>query len=186
MRKGRLIIISVWLLFGALFLLSCERERREVRQAPPAVRANAVSEVELYPGQPVAFIPTKNPAESSAYDVSEGKRLFDWYNCSGCHANGGGGMGPPLIDDQWIYGSDPANIFETIVEGRPNGMPSFRYKIPDNQVWQLAAYVRSMSGLLPKDVSSGRNDDMSTHKSEQRMPAQKPKSSDLPPSAVRP
>jgi cytochrome c oxidase cbb3-type subunit 3 len=95
-------------------------------------------------------------------------------------------MGPPLIDDQWIYGSDPANIFETIVEGRPNGMPSFRYKIPDNQVWQLTAYVRSMSGLLPKDVSSGRNDDMSSRKSEQRIPEQKPKNSVLPPSAVRP
>ena len=58
-------------------------------------------------------------------------------------------MGPPLMDDEWIYGSEPENIFATIVEGRPNGMPSFRGRIPDYQVWQLVAYVRSMSGLCP-------------------------------------
>ena len=56
-------------------------------------------------------------------------------------------MGPPLIDDKWIYGSDPDQIFATIMQGRPNGMPSFRGKIPDYQVWQLAAYVRSLGGL---------------------------------------
>ena len=39
-----------------------------------------------------------------------------------------------------------------IVEGRPNGMPSFRGKIPDQQIWQLAAYVRAMSG----NVAQGR------------------------------
>ena len=70
---------------------------------------------------------------SNAYARREGKRLFSWYNCIGCHANGGGGMGPPLMDDEWIYGSEPANIFATIVEGRPNGMPSFGGSIPETQ-----------------------------------------------------
>ena len=68
---------------------------------------------------------------------------------------------------QWIYGSQPENIFETIVEGRPNGMPSFAGRWPDDQVWQLVAYVRSMSGLLAKDVASGRNDDMQVRSQEQ-------------------
>ena len=65
-------------------------------------------------------------------------------------------MGPPLMDDEWIYGSEPQNIYATIVEGRPNGMPSFRGKIPDQQVWELVAYVRSMSGLLRQDVAPPR------------------------------
>jgi hypothetical protein len=64
-------------------------------------------------------------------------------------------MGPPLMDDQWIYGSAPANVVATILEGRPNGMPAFRGKIPDHQAMQIAAYVRSMSGLLAKDVQGG-------------------------------
>jgi hypothetical protein len=70
-----------------------------------------------------------------------------WYNCNGCYANGGGGSGPALMDDLWIYGSAAANVVATILEGRPNVMLSFRSKIPDYQAMQLAAYVRLMSGL---------------------------------------
>ncbi|HEX8073122.1 MAG TPA: c-type cytochrome [Pyrinomonadaceae bacterium] len=127
-----------------------------------------MAQSELTPGAPAPTPPTRNQAEESAYDLNEGKRLFQQYNCSGCHAQGGGGMGPPLMDDKWLYGSDPANVFQTVVEGRPNGMPSFRQKIPNGQVWQLVGYVRSLSGQLPKDVSPTRDDHMSAHPSEQR------------------
>jgi cytochrome c oxidase cbb3-type subunit 3 len=65
-----------------------------------------------------------------------------------------------LIDDQWIYGGEIENIYATIVQGRPNGMPSFRNKIPEQQVWQIAAYVRAMKGQFRKDVASGRPDSM--------------------------
>ena len=71
-----------------------------------------------------------NPYYGSAYDISEGQRLYQWYNCVGCHANGGGGMGPPLIKEEWIYGGEPPNIFDTIVKGRPNGMPTWGGRIP--------------------------------------------------------
>jgi cytochrome c oxidase cbb3-type subunit 3 len=64
------------------------------------------------------------------------------------------------MDQRWIYGSAPANVFATIVEGRPNGMPSFRGKIADFQVGQLVAYVRSMSGLAGGISAPGRNDEM--------------------------
>jgi cytochrome c oxidase cbb3-type subunit 3 len=92
--------------------------------------------------------------------MSEGKRLYAQYNCAGCHAQGGGAIGPALMDDEWRYGFDPADIYSSIVGGRPNGMPSFRGKIPDAQVWQLVAYVQSMSGQTPIDASPGRSDHM--------------------------
>ena len=105
---------------------------------------------------------TRNRYEENAAAVSEGQRLFRFYNCSGCHGSfGGGGMGPPLMDDQWIYGSDPANIVGTVLEGRPNGMPSFRGKVNDDQALKLAAYVRSLSGQLRKDVAPSRADALS-------------------------
>jgi cytochrome c oxidase cbb3-type subunit 3 len=94
--------------------------------------------------------------------LSEGKRLYTNFNCYGCHAHGGGDMGPPLMDDKWIYGSKPEQIFSSIVAGRPNGMPAFGSKIPAYQVWQLAAYIRSMSGLASKDEAPGRDDHMQT------------------------
>ncbi|HEY4212601.1 MAG TPA: c-type cytochrome [Steroidobacteraceae bacterium] len=92
---------------------------------------------------------TIDPRADRYYDnpeaVNTGKRLFGQYNCSGCHSNGGGGMGPPLMDDEWIYGGRLEQIHQTLIEGRPNGMPAWGGKIPDEQLWQLSAYVRSMS-----------------------------------------
>ena len=77
--------------------------------------------------------------------IEAGKRLFQAMNCTGCHSNGGGGFGPALMDKTWIYGGSVENIASTIVEGRPNGMPSFRSLLPMEQVWELAAYVKSLS-----------------------------------------
>jgi cytochrome c oxidase cbb3-type subunit 3 len=79
------------------------------------------------------------------------------------------------MDDQWLYGSEIENVYATIVQGRPNGMPSFRNRIPEQQIWQIAAYVRSMSGLTPKAASPSRSDEMQNKPAEQSMPRQEPK-----------
>jgi len=84
------------------------------------------------------------------------------------------------MDSEWIYGSQPANVFATIAEGRPNGMPAFRERLSNDQIWRLVAYVRSMSGLLSKDAEPGRDDAMSYRPSEQRTPTAKPKVSFVP------
>ena len=78
------------------------------------------------------------------------------------------------MDDNWIYGSEPGNIFATIMQGRPNGMPSFRNRIPEYQAWEIAAYVRSLSGLLPADVAPNRMDEMDVKPPESTMPRQTP------------
>ena len=162
-------------------LSACEREVRPFQTlASESSRTQTPTLAPLYPGSPPPPGPELSPFQHNAYGMSEGKRLFDAYNCSGCHAHGGGGMGPPLMDDQWIYGSAPANIFETIVEGRPNGMPSFRNKVPDQQVWQLVAYVQSMSGQAPIDVLPGRSDHMRYSTPENARRAESPKQTGTP------
>jgi len=172
------------LLLATGVLLSCKREQRQF-EPPPSPAGNVVMS-QLQPGAQRPEPPTQNPFEETAYGLSEGKRLFTQYNCSGCHANGGGSIGPPLMDEKWIYGSDPANIHSTILEGRPNGMPSFRYKIPDDQIWELSAYVRSLSGQIRKDIAPGRSDDMNVHRSEQRVEKKKPEQSFVPKGAEQP
>jgi cytochrome c oxidase cbb3-type subunit III len=160
-----------------LALSSCEREERRFRPAPSAAATLDTVQVSgLHPGAGPAQAGPASPGyyQESAYAVNEGKRLFNQYNCSGCHANGGGGIGPPLMDPAWIYGSEPANIFATIMQGRPNGMPSFRNRIPEYQGWEIVAYVRSLSGQLPSDVAPARGDDAYFKPSEQSMPQQTP------------
>jgi cytochrome c oxidase cbb3-type subunit 3 len=143
-----------------LTLCACQREQRNVRPSPTrlAIFGQAASESTLVPGgsQPAPVV--TNPSYGNAYDISEGQRLFDWYNCSGCHSHGGGGMGPPLIKKEWIYGGEPANLFDTIVKGRPNGMPTWGGRIPENQIWQIVAYVRSMNQEQPQAATPKRTD----------------------------
>jgi cytochrome c oxidase cbb3-type subunit 3 len=98
--------------------------------------------------------------EKNAYHLAEGKRLYTWFNCVGCHSHGGGGSGPPLMDERWIYGAEIDQIYLSIVQGRPNGMPAFGGRIPPQQIWQIAAYVRSLSGFGPKAARPGRDDHM--------------------------
>jgi cytochrome c oxidase cbb3-type subunit 3 len=173
MRGATVFAIAV---ASALTLVACSREERDLRPSPSASQVVNETQVSgLNPGaNPLPGPPTPDMYEESAYAVSEGKRLFSQYNCSGCHANGGGGIGPPIMDNNWIYGSEPQNIFTTIVQGRPNGMPSFRNRVPEYQVWEIVAYVRSMSGLLPKDVAPSRSDQLYVRPPEQSMPKQTP------------
>jgi cytochrome c oxidase cbb3-type subunit III len=127
----------------------------------------------LVPGLTQSAV-TTDPRANEYYDnadaVNTGARLFKQYNCSGCHSSGGGGMGPSLMDDEWIYGGRLAQIHQTLVEGRPNGMPAWGGKIPDQQLWQLSAYVRSMS--LPATLAADHSDTPS------QSPAPVPRSAD--------
>lgn len=175
-------------LFVAIALLaSCEREERGFRVDPPqADRINSKQMTTLQPGEQLPQQIVVNEYEGNAFALNEGKRLFSQMNCTGCHANGGGGIGPALMDDKWIYGSQPDQIFATIVEGRPNGMPSFRGKLPNYQVWQLAAYVRSLSGQVSKDAAPGRSDDMQVKEPENSKDREKPNDASVPKSAERP
>ena len=133
---------------AAAFLgTGCQRSRRTLHEKAPfnaLPRSLALSGLEAGPkSSPLA---AKNPYEENAYAMTEGQRLYNWYNCSGCHFRGGGGIGPALMDDVWIYGKEPANLYASILEGRPNGMPSWRGKIPDYQIWQLVTYLQAGEG----------------------------------------
>lgn len=158
----------VVLVLCALVVGACEREQRRFSEVAPAATARA-SEPDgakaRIVGTPSAS--TGNPYAGNAWAAAEGKRLYQSFNCNGCHSQGGGGMGPALMDKQWIYGGDPRTIYETIAEGRPNGMPAFGGKIGDQQIWQLVAYVQALSGGLRFDVRPSRDDHMQARESEQ-------------------
>jgi cytochrome c oxidase cbb3-type subunit 3 len=177
---------------GLVLLLSvaaCDREERSFRADPVATETE--EKIALVPLSPGTSAPVEERTgkgkeyENNAYHLAQGKTLYTSFNCNGCHSNGGGGSGPPLMDDQWIYGSQIENIVHTIREGRPNGMPSFRGRIPDDQIWELAAYVRALGGLAPKSAAPGRNDDMHPHPAENRESVSQPVAGGMKPPATQ-
>jgi cbb3-type cytochrome c oxidase subunit III len=94
----------------------------------------------------------KNPYEGDKAAISTGGKLFVAYNCLDCHgADGSGAMGPSFQDGRWHFGGAPGEVFESIYQGRPDGMPAWGGRITNDQIWMLTAYVRSLSS---KDLST--------------------------------
>lgn len=160
----------------------CDREQRDYAgKAPPLPPpSEAVRVGDLQPGKPQPPQPDPHGRyfENNAFHVNQGARLYKAFNCNGCHAAGGGSIGPALMDEEWRYGGSIEQIHASIVQGRPNGMPSFRGKIPDDQVWEIAAYVRSLSGNVPKYVAGGGRQGMAVAPPTSRVPKLKPKTSE--------
>lgn len=162
---------------AAALLAGCQRESRKLK-AEPETGPNQVALSELVPG--AAPKPVRDPHaaeyEGNAYHIANGQRYFRWYNCNGCHSNGGGGIGPALMDDQWRYGGQIEQIYSTIHQGRPNGMPSFKDKIPETQIWEIAAFVRSLSGNVDRLAAPSRSERMRSTPPINNINAQPPKS----------
>lgn len=84
---------------------------------------------------------------ANASGTNEGEELFHRMNCVACHGYGAhGGMGPSLRDKAWRYGGTPAEIYKSIAEGRPKGMPAWGRMLPREDIWKIAAYIQSLGG----------------------------------------
>ncbi|MBO1075503.1 c-type cytochrome [Roseomonas marmotae] len=160
-----------------LSLAGCKREARQTRLDPPV--AEALDQVRVMPngisGRPAPVIAAMGePYDGNAYQIAQGKRLYEWFNCQGCHADGGGASGPALMNGWWRYGPDPVSVFLSIRDGRPNGMPAFRDRLTTEQIWQLTGYVRMLGTTSISLAAPGRNDAMQSRPAENRAPAMLP------------
>lgn len=142
MKKWLLVVVAIFAFVAA--------GNSQVQTAPAGSQPS--DNPAYYPIGPVpgygAVPAAKNASDpfiNNPVALASGRRLYLWYNCYGCHGGrGGGGMGPSLRDRTWIYGSTDADIFNSIAQGRGKGMPAWGLKIPQDQIWQLVAYIKSM------------------------------------------
>lgn len=169
MRRAVTLALLVVLPFCA-----CKREQRSLRTDPPV--AAALDKFRVMPigidGAPHEVdVALGHPSQNNVYELSQGKRLYAGFGCSGCHANGGGAYGPALMDGWWRYGADPVSVYVSIRDGRPHGMPAFAHHMTTEQIWQLAGYVRSVGAMSAQVAAPNRNDDMQPRPAENRAPA---------------
>ncbi len=77
-----------------------------------------------------------------------GQRIFA-NHCAQCHASDAqGNVGfPNLTDDDWNWGGEHSDIVTSITNGRMGVMPAFAPALGEDGTKQVAAYVRSMSGI---------------------------------------
>ena len=94
--------------------------------------------------------------ELHGFAVNAGAAVFRTY-CAQCHGAGGGGAFgfPNLLDDDWLWGGDAEAIAYTVRHGihsaddedtRGTQMPAFGEILEPEELDQVVAYVRSISG----------------------------------------
>ena len=132
------------------------RRAAQQPQQPALSQATFIQHPEhIQPGLALngGFTQLTNPVRGDKSKIKDGAALFVSYNCMDCHgADGSGAMGPSLADNRWHFGGDDGEVFQSIYEGRPDGMPAWGGRIPDDQIWRLVAYVQSLGS--GKDVST--------------------------------
>jgi cytochrome c oxidase cbb3-type subunit III len=139
-----------------LLALSANNASAQKETAPAAQHGpNEVSVSGLFPngGTPPPQDPIGARFDGNQTAIAAGKELFGQMNCAGCHFNGGGGMGPALMSGHWRYGGRIDQIYASIAQGRPNGMPSWQDSLQPQQIWELAAYAKSLAASAASSAS---------------------------------
>jgi cytochrome c oxidase cbb3-type subunit 3 len=137
------VLRSALVISGVFILPACSPPPGDIRQssAPAPIR----TPIGPIPGAGGVQPGPPNPFDGDRAAIGEGRRLFTQFNCAGCHGDhAGGGMGPSLRDEDWIYGNADAHIFSSITEGRAKGMPAWQSKLTEDQTWRLVAYIKAL------------------------------------------
>ena len=97
----------------------------------------------------------RNP-HNTAKDVALGAKTFRSH-CAECHGlKAEGGRGPNLASGEFFHGNSDAELLKNISDGIPGTeMPGLFYS-PD-RVWQVVAYLRSLSEASRSDANGDRS-----------------------------
>lgn len=155
--SGRARLAVTWAVLATGALSACQKvapargEERAQMRAPgtgPYLQGTPLSSSGgVQPGihPQVVLGMQRNPYANDLGAATEGRRLFVQYNCSGCHGGrAGGGMGPSLRDSLWIHGNSDTQLLSTILEGRSAGMPAWGARLPQQEIWKLITYIRTL------------------------------------------
>nr|WP_298994595.1 cbb3-type cytochrome c oxidase N-terminal domain-containing protein [uncultured Allomuricauda sp.] len=97
---------------------------------------------------------------ADASDLNAGEKIFTT-NCVVCHmADGGGGIGPNLTDQNWILGGGIKNVFNTISEGGRDGkgMVAWKQSLKPVEMAQVASYILTLGGTTPANPKAPEGD----------------------------
>lgn len=99
-------------------------------------------------------IPKNNPYQSAS-DIARGKQLFLGH-CAPCHGpEGDGGKGANLARPTLPRGADDPSLFKTIQDGIPGTEMPKAWEMTDHEVWQVAAFVRTLGRVDSGGTTSG-------------------------------
>jgi PQQ-dependent dehydrogenase (methanol/ethanol family) len=96
---------------------------------------------------------SKNPREGNPEAVRAGGNLYG-ARCSDCHGVDAKGVRGPDLTVLWSAGAGDDRLFQTIRRGVPGTeMPA--NNIPDDDIWSILAYLRTLETNVPIENSRG-------------------------------
>ena len=99
--------------------------------------------------------PTKNPLEGDTEAIKNGQGLFR-ARCADCHGMDASGVRAPDLTQVWASGRTDEGLFRTLRNGVPGTeMPSVGARTPDDEVWKILAYLRTLAAPAPTDPPRG-------------------------------
>ncbi len=101
----------------------------------------------------LAQTPTKNPRDGDAAAIQGGKLRFE-LTCAECHGIDAKGVFGPDLTTLWLTGTTDDRIFQTVRRGiQGSSMPASR--LPDDDVWSVLAYVKTLAPNVPPPKRTG-------------------------------
>jgi putative heme-binding domain-containing protein len=103
-----------------------------------------------------ALRPAKNPLEGKSDAIQNGGAMFRT-RCAGCHGPDARGYLGPDLAVLWASGSTDGRIFDVVRRGVPGTEmpPADEQRVPDKEIWQILAYVRTLAGNVPPPSTTG-------------------------------
>jgi len=95
-----------------------------------------------------------NPVEATSASVARGRQRYV-FSCRQCHGNTGmgdgdmshaGGVPADFTDAIWQHGATDGEIFLVIRDGVTADMQAYANQIPEEDIWNLVNYIKSLTG----------------------------------------
>jgi putative heme-binding domain-containing protein len=100
-------------------------------------------------------IPEKNPLEGNPDAIRTGMGMFR-VRCADCHGMDATGVRGPDLTQVWASGRTDHGLFRTVRSGVPGTeMPAIGVRSPDEDVWKILAYLRTLAAPAPTDPPRG-------------------------------
>jgi cytochrome c oxidase cbb3-type subunit 3 len=102
--------------------------------------------------------PSANPYRGDVAAIAKGEETWTTI-CVACHLPEGTGLvGPSLVDPYWKYGNSDAELFSTVSDGRPLGMPPWGPQLGAEKIWQVLAYMETLPKASAMGIGSPEHD----------------------------
>jgi putative heme-binding domain-containing protein len=98
---------------------------------------------------------TGNPHNGNEAAIKTGMGLFR-VRCADCHGMDAKGVRGPDLTQVWASGRTDDGLFRTLRNGVPGTeMPAIYIRTPDDEVWKLLAYLRTLAAAAPSEQVAG-------------------------------